>query len=264
MISRFFTVIIVVSSLILATSNGQAQTDNDPVSVTAVTVAVPGNLFAKLEKSRPAGVLLETVDRLLSQMGKKPSYITMPTGAALKEIQEGRIDIATVVVPTPRARESAWLSDPVFTEYSLVMAPKTKVFPFGRVADLYSKRIGARAGYQYPLLESDSKVNLVRYRSDGEMIRALLFGRLDAILIAAISDISTFRTEGILDRFEILKIAVGTTPLTVAFTKNRFSQQDVDQFNRMLAQFKQQPDWNIMLDRNGLSSLIKDWPLISQ
>jgi uncharacterized protein YjbI with pentapeptide repeats/ABC-type amino acid transport substrate-binding protein len=240
------------------------SSENSQASTLAVKVAAPGNLYSKLDKSRPAGAILETVDILLKQMGKTSSFVAMPTGDALKEIGAGKLDIASVVVPTPSAREIAWLSDPVITEYSLVMVPKAKVFPLNRVADLHNKRIGARIGYQYPLLDSDHDVILTRFRSDGEMIRALLFGKVDAILIGAISDISLFRTEDILSRFEILKMAVGSVPLTVAFAKKKFSQQDVDLFNQKLAQLKQGPEWHSLLDHNGLSSLVKEWPMLPQ
>ena len=266
MISRLLSSILVAAVLIFATANGQAQTvaNPTPASAPVVKIAAPGNLFALLEKSRPAGLMLETIDILLKQMGKIPSYITMPIGDALKKLQEGKLDMVSVVVPDPRLKEIAWISDPIVNEYNLVMTPKERVFPFSRVSDLYGKQIGARVGYQYPMLESNNSIKLIRFRSDGEMIRALLFGQIDAVLISAISDIFTFRTEGILDRFVILKTAVGTVPISVAFAKNRFSQEDVDSFNRALAQFKQQPEWNSLLDRNALVSLIKDWPLITQ
>ena len=254
----------IAATLILATSNGYAQAVNDPVSARIVKIAVPGNIFATLVKSRPTGVLLETLDLLLRQTKDVPSYITMPTDDAIKGLQEGTLDIATVIVPTPRVKEVAWLSDPIITEYSIVMVPKGKAFPFTRVSDLYNKRIGVRIGYQYPLLDSNENVNLSRYRSDGEMIRALLFDHVDAIMVAAISDNSTFRTEGILTRFEMLKMAVGTVPITVAFSKKHYTQQDVESFNRSLGQFKQSPDWQGMMDHNGLSTLVKDWPLITQ
>ena len=264
MMSKLLSSIFVAAVLILSTSNGQAQIINNPASASVVKVAAPGNLFALLEKSRPAGLMLETIDILLKQMGRTPSYITMPIGDSLKKLQEGKLDMVSVVVPDSRLKEIAWISDPIINEYNLVMTPRDRVFPLSRVSDLYGKQIGARVGYQYPQLESDNSVKLIRYRSDGEMIRALLFGQIDAALISAISDIFTFRTEGILDRFVILKTAVGTVPISVAFAKNRFSQEDVDSFNRALAQFKQQPEWTNLLDRNALVSLIKDWPLITQ
>ena len=260
MMTRFFK--LLVAALFYAAANGYAL--DQPESLQAAKVAVPGNLFAGLEKSRPTGAILETLDVLLKQKGQSASYIAMPTDEALREMQKGKIDIATVIVSTPQVNEIAWLSAPIITDYSLVMVPKSKSFPFNRVSDLHNKKIGARIGYQYPLLETDPKVSLSRSRSDGEMISALLFGKVDAILIGAVSDIAVFRTESILPRFEVLKMAVGKVPVTIAFSKKRYSQQEVESFNSRLAELKQHQDWLSLLDRNGLSNLVMDWPLISQ
>ncbi len=157
-----------------------------------------------------------------------------------------------------------WLSDPVLTEYSVAVTRKGKDFPVSRVADLYGKKIGGRTGFRYAAIEEDPNIGITRYQNDAEMIRALLFGTVDVVLVGAMSDISGLRTEGVIKRLDILPFAVGSVPLVVAFSKKLFSESDVQQFNRLLAEYKKSTAWQDILNQNGFADLVRDWPLITQ
>lgn len=227
-------------------------------------VAIPGNLFASLERGNPSGIFIETMDVLLKQSGMAPTYINMPTGDALRDLKAGAVSVATVVVPIPRIKDDAYFSDPLVTENNVAVTLKDKGFNLSRVSDLRGKRIGARTGYQYPLLDKDPGIQLMRYNSDGEMLRSLLFGVVDVAIISAISDIYAFRSEGIMTRMEILNTSVGAVPLVAAFSKKHFSKESVDAFNQALAKFKQSPEWQELLEKNGLADLVKDWPMVTE
>lgn len=236
---------------------------SDEALVKKLRVAIPGNIYASLENNEPSGIFIEAVTALFKQRGVSLSYLSMPTGEAIKEIRKGTMDIATVVVPTASLRDSVYLSEPIVTEYNVVMTLRDKGFDLASIADLRGKNIGARGGYQYPVLEKDPSLKMMRYQSDGEMIRALLLGQADVVIIAGVSDIYAFRAEGIMSRLEILKTAVGTVPLAAAFSKKNFRAEDVARFNEDLAAFKQSAEWKAILDRNGLADLVRPWPLLS-
>jgi len=247
---------VLVSSSALA----QAVAPGAPV----FRVAVPGNMFANLGKSGPEGVFLETMDALLKGMGKVPQYVIMPTGDALTELNNGTLHAATVVVPSSRTASSMWLSEPLLAESNIVVALKDKGFALKGLADLNGKRLGARQGYRYPMLENKPGLKLERYSSDGEMLRALLFDQMDAILISAISDIFALRNEGIMKRLVVLDKSVGSVPFVAAFSKANFTDQEIQTFNKALADFKQSPQWDKVLERNGLADLYKPWPMITE
>lgn len=227
-------------------------------------VAVPGNIFSSLNKGSPSGVFIQATDLILRQMGKTPNYISIPTGVALQSLEEGKIDVATAVVPLARLRERLWLSDPLLIEYSVPVTLKGKGFSAIRVADLYGKKIGGRTGFQYAAIESDSKIQITRYQTDAEMIRALLFGTVDMALVGAMSDMSGLRTEGVIKRLEVLPVAVGSVPLVAAFSKRLFSDADVQQFNQLLAEHLKSNVWQDILNQNGFADLVREWPLIAQ
>ena len=243
-------------------SNAQAQLGlaDGP----AFRVAVPGNMFAQLSKAGPEGVFLETMDVLLKGMGKVPQYVTMPTGDALAEVRQGALHAASVVVPSDRLAKSVWLSDPLVVESNIVVTLQGKGFVLKSLADLKGKRLGARQGYRYPLLENKPDMKLVRFTTDGEMLRALLFDQIDAVLFSAISDIFALRSEGIMKRLVVLDNAVGSVPFVAAFSKLSFSEEDLQAFNQALAAFKRSPQWARVLERNGLTELSKPWPMINE
>jgi ABC-type amino acid transport substrate-binding protein len=144
------------------------------------------------------------------------------------------------------------------------VALKDKGFALDALSDLRGKRIGARQGYRYPLLDGKQGMTLMRYSTDGEMLRSLLFGETDVIVLSAVSDIFALRSEGIMKRLVILNKSVGTVPLVAAFSKKQFTRAETDAFNKALAEFRQGPQWKAILERNGLSDLVQAWPMITQ
>ena len=102
-----------------------AQTPGVAPSPSAVTrtasgrVAIPGNIFATLEKSNPSGVFIEALDAVLKKSGITPTYVNMPTGDALRGLNEGTVGVATVVVPTPGNKDAGYFSDPIVTGYNV-------------------------------------------------------------------------------------------------------------------------------------------------
>jgi ABC-type amino acid transport substrate-binding protein len=253
-----------VLPLLMTLTPNMAIAQSVAQGVPVFRVAVPGNLFANLGKSGPEGVFLETIDALLKGMGKVPQYVIMPTGDALTELKNGTLHAATVVVPSARTTNSMWLSEPLLVESNIVVALKDKGFALKDLGDLNGKRLGVRQGYRYPMLENKSGMKLERYTTDGEMLRALLFDQVDAILLSAISDIFALRSEGIMKRLVVLDKAVGSVPFVAAFSKSKFSDQELKVFNKALADFKRSPQWEEVLESNGIADLYKPWPMITQ
>lgn len=259
---NFVAVLSGIGALLFSPASVLAQI---PVSENAPTfVAVPGNVFASLDKGAPRGIFIQAMDAVLRQMGKTPSYVSIPTGAVFKSMEEGKLHVGTVVIPLARDAERAWFSDPILREYSVVAVLNNKGFRLDKVADLDGKSVGARLGYLYPMLEQDARVKMIRYRSDGEMIRALLFGEVNAVLLAGMSDIRSLRNEGVISKIEILDKSVGSVPLVAVFSRKTFTPADVETFNRLMAEFRQTPAWQAILNQNGFADLIRDWPMVSQ
>lgn len=227
-------------------------------------VAVPGNVLSALDKGTPRGIFVQAVDAVLRRMGRTPSYLLIPTTLALASLEEGKLDVGTAIVPLARDQQRVWFSQPVLTEYSVVATLRGQAFALRRLADLHGRKLGARVGYQYPLLDGDGEVRVTRYHSDGEMIRALLFHEVEAILIAGMTEVNSLRTEGMIARFDILPVAIDTVPLVAAFSRQTFSTDEVRTFDAEMAAFKQTPAWQEILNQNGFADLVNPWPLLSR
>jgi ABC-type amino acid transport substrate-binding protein len=225
-----------------------------------VLIGVPYNVFSKLDQGRPVGIMLETLDALVQQMGFQPSYISIPPSDMVAALESGQIDIASVRIQSARSKEKSHFSSPIVTEFNIPITRAGSDLKIRSIADLQGKSIAGRIGFHYPALENVPNLKLERYDSDAAMVRALLLKKVDIAIIAGLSDIFMFRTEGVLRQVEISDAAIGSVPLRVAFSAKRFSAEQVVDFNKRLAEFQQGDDWQGVLDRNGFADLVKDWP----
>lgn len=229
-----------------------------------VTIAIPGNLFASTDEDRPVGLFIEVVDAVFRDQGLAPKYVTMPTGDALRAVGAGTLAAATVVVPNPELRQRVHLSVPVVVEHNVAVTVRGRGFAIRRLADLRGKRVGVRQGYRYPLLETDPGIAMLRHRTDGEMIRCLIFETCDLVVISGISDLHEFRAEEIMSRLEVMDTALGSVPLVMALSTDRFTAEDAARFDRAIEAFQASTRWRELVTRRGLADLVRDWPLVAR
>lgn len=254
-----------VGAQVLANAVSANEAGPHPVSARngrPLRVAVPGNVFSGLEAGKPTGVLIEAVDAILKAQGQEAQYLRMLSSDAIRELRQGRVDMATALIPSSTSDARILYSSPILNEFNVVVTRKGQALNFDSIGDLQGRQIAGRVGYRYPLLEADSRIRINRYSTDAEMIRALLMGREEILIFSAVSDLYAFRAEGVSSRLQISEKAVGSVPLVVAFSAARFTAADVQQFNEQLANLKQSPAWESIVDRNGMSDLIREWPTV--
>ncbi|MGE5505451.1 MAG: substrate-binding periplasmic protein [Actinomycetota bacterium] len=258
--TRFAAALLVVLALAVGlAAEARAAGPND-----TVVIAVPGNIFGRTDRGQPQGIIAEAVAEVFRRMGRPVQFLTMRQPEAIAALKDGRIDVATVVVKTPKIQDAGLFSNPIVMEYNAVVVRKGEGFPLKATADLAGRRIGVRAGYSYPLLQKNKGVETTAFDSDGAMFRALVLGKLDAAIFAALSDSYTFRSEGIITKVELLDTAVGSVPLYAVLSPRLFSNAELQEFNRRLAELRQSPAWPDILERNGFADLVHEWPLVSE
>jgi polar amino acid transport system substrate-binding protein len=229
-----------------------------------VLVGLPNNVFANLDDGRPTGLMAESVQLILTQMGYKPAYISMPGGEMAAALQDGTIGLNTVAVKPSHDNSYALYSGPIVTEYNVVAIRAAQNLAVDHLSDLHGLVLGGRVGYDYPLLENDPQITLKRFSQDGELIRNLILGRIDAAIISAVSDIFKLRAEGVMPRLSVLSQSVGTVPLRAALSRKIFAQADLDEFNIRLIALKASPEWTTILERNGMADLAVEWPTMER
>ena len=228
-----------------------------------VLVSLQNNVFANLFDGRPEGVILETIDTILLRWGREPVHVVMQGADTAVAMQDGIVGINSVTVETPSNHGAALYSDPILTEYNVIALPAGKDLTLNTLSDLHGMRLGGRVGYQYPLLDPDPQIHMERYSQDGELIRNLIMGRIDAAVVSALSDVYKLRAEGVMPRIHLLNRAVGIVPLRAALSNKLFAAADLERFNATLAGLKASGEWQDILERNGFADLAVDWPLIS-
>ena len=247
----------------LCAALGPAHASEDkPGTHAVVTVAVPGDLFASIEGDRPTGLFAEVVDAVLRAEGIVPRYVTMATGEALRAVAEDGVGIATVVVPVPGLSGRVHLSTPVITEYNVALTRRGSGLEFKRLADLHGRRIGLRQGYRYPLLDADPAIVGIRHRTDGEMIRCLIYDECDLVVVSGISDLHEFRAEDVMSRLQVAGAALGTVPFVMALSPARFSREDVTRIDKAIRAFQASAQWREIVTRSGLADLVREWTLV--
>jgi len=229
-----------------------------------VVVGVPNDIFSTFADGQPIGVIAETVDYVLKKMGYFTRYRNMPKKVMRNDVHGGKLDVGTSLLKFPSREKKARYSDPIVTEYSVLVVRKGTKFEANNTADLRGKKLGGREGFHYPLIDGDSSIRIERNRTDGENVRRLLLGKVDAAIVGAVSDIFDLRAEGVMTELEVLDRAVGSVDLGAALADEHFSKADIEAFNQHLAALKKSDDWTRILERNAVADLVKEWPLIEK
>ena len=146
-----------------------------------------------------------------------------------------------------------------FFEYNVLVVRKGEGFKLTNVSDLYGKKIGARIGYKYPLIERNPNVALDRQPKDGINIRNLILGDTDAAIVGGVSDVYSLYSEGVMTDLEILNKALSPIGLGVELSSRYFNRSQLHRFNRLQASLKQSNVWRLILANNGMEELVVDW-----
>ncbi|MCB1615159.1 MAG: transporter substrate-binding domain-containing protein [Pseudomonadales bacterium] len=225
-------------------------------------IGVPNNFYAELRSGEPLGIVLETLDALLSDMGFERQYVSMSNSEMKAALKKGSIDIATSQLVS-QSDEKSFHSLPMVREYNVLLVSKQDEFSIETLADLRGLRLGGREGFRYPLIEADEKITIERNRKDGENIRKLFLGELDAAIVGSVSDSYEFRSEGVFNDVRLIEPAVGFVDIGVRFSRQSFEQSEIDRFNQALESFIGGAAWERILEKNGSSDLVREWPVIA-
>jgi ABC-type amino acid transport substrate-binding protein len=198
-------------------------------------------------------------------MGYHPWPVTMTSSEIKKGLKNGEVAVAAGLLVGRPDKETVAYSDSIIREYNVVLTRAADgVSEISSLDDLQNKRIGARVGFVYPLLEERSGIELIRQRKDGENIRDLFLNELDFVVVGSVSDIYEFRSEGVMSDLQLLPAAVGYVDLGSAFSTATFSLEEIDEFRNRFNQMLGSPEWEAILFRNGIQDLVKEWPIVSQ
>ncbi|MES0884153.1 substrate-binding periplasmic protein [Roseibium sp. SCP14] len=208
----------------------------------------------------PVGILGDTSNRILQDMGYDASATRLPFARLYQSIHQGEIDVAIGVLRTDERASQAHYSDPILTAYNVLVVKKGEAFDFSSLSDLRGKKIGGRRGFAYPSLEAQG-VSVEPAKDDETNLKKVLGGRLEAAVFSSIASLAQLDKSATRSQVELLPLAVGSVPLGIAFADEKFSAEDLARFNELLASFKASDDYAATLAKYGVTDYVKDWPL---
>jgi polar amino acid transport system substrate-binding protein len=227
----------------------------------ALSLGIPGNApLAGLDGEHVTGIVALATVAALEEMGRQVTAKRLPFKRMYHDVHSGRLDVAVSVLRTEERARQAYYSAPIVTEYTVIMVPRGRGFPFRRLADLDGKRIGAQLGFVYPGLQQ-TRAQLIREKNYEVNIRKVAAGKLDGAVVGSITGPYLARELGLSDRIEFLPLAIGEVPLGAALSKSAFDESDLAAFDAAVSKFRGGAEWRKALAAKDIAQLIKAWPV---
>jgi ABC-type amino acid transport substrate-binding protein len=253
---RLLAVMAVVVGGLLAPSAPYAQ-------ARSIEIGVPPNRpMSDIEAGKPVGLIAEITDLALRRAGFEPRYISLPFARLYAQLAEQQIDGATSVFGTAERQRVAHYSTPIVIEYSILVVPKGRSFPFARPSDAAGKTIGTQTGFAYPGFDGTPGITFQPNPERANNLRLVALGRVDAAIIGSITGLQQARTMNLLDQMEPLPVAVNAIPLSIALNNRRFSAEDIARVNAALTALLAGPEFTAAAQAAGVSEFLRRYEVL--
>lgn len=217
--------------------------------------------LSSVYNQKASGIVAEVTILALRRIGCRAKPRQLPYPRLYHWINGGLLDVAAPVRRTSQRAALAHYSPPIITEYTVVMVPRGKAFPFEAPDDLMEKSIGAQMGVQYPAL-SWTDVSLHWARTYDVNILRVARRRLDGVLVGSLSGQRIANELELDDIVEILPNALGAVSLRAALSTENFSESMRAKFDSAIRDILAGAAWTAILKRNGVKDHPEKWPLV--
>lgn len=229
-----------------------------------ILVALPteGAPLVEIVNGELKGMIGDVSKILFTKMGYTYKLEKYPFPRLYAMLQDGTVDVALRVLASEKRRKLAWYSDPIITEYQTIVVKKGRAFPFAKLSDLNGKTLGVIRGFIYPVMDGRNEIRLEAGIDNAMNARKLLADRVDAIIVNSIFGLESLKTDGFLDKVEILPNAAAPVPLGIGLAMSKFSDAERREINQIIHEILHSPQWTAILKSYGLSQWQNDYPLV--
>ncbi len=225
-----------------------------------IVVGFASSAFAWMEHGKPKGIVLEAVDIVLTRLNAKPRYVQLPPGDLLQAINAGLVDmVATLPVEDACSFD---LSPAMVEDWEVVATEAGREFPLQGLADLRGKTLGVRGQRPLALLDHAPEVTLHRFQRDADVLRELIHGGLDGMVVTAYHDVAELRAQGVLHRLRLLDHAVGRSPVSAALSRVRVAPDFIADFNASLEALMGSDRWPLLVEAAAPMEMARQWRLV--
>lgn len=263
LINRLITILLL--SCTGAAFAHNANTLSIPSATSEFTIGLPNNLYGRTENGVPTGIIAEIINEIFRRMGYNYNFVNIGSENVITYFKIGKLGILGVQRKNSKYKNAfkdiGLFSDPIVKEYNIIAVRQGETFPLITTTDLQNKTLGMRAANEYDPPQN-LNINIQKFDSKGDILRALILKHTDASIITSLADAYDLRTEGVMKKVQVLDRAINYIEICAVFSKELFTQQDVDNFNSHLQALKKEPVWEDILSRNGFGDLVRDWDLV--
>ncbi len=185
---------------------------------------------------------MELIEELARRSGCKLEIVSLSRAAVWTSLEDGSIDLATNQISTPQ-RETLARFVMIFGVENMMVTPAEKgaaSVPFESFVDRSKARLGLVRAYRYGnfydfhLKSLLGEARVVEFSTHRELFKALLQGRVEAVLSAPIH-YYYFLDEGQRRNFALVDPSPApATPSGLAFSRRSFSAAEVNNWFRLV------------------------------
>jgi len=254
---RQFMMIAAVGAGLIPRAVGSRASMARPSSV---AVGYANSAFAWMERGAPKGIVLEAVDVVLGRLAVKPHYVLLPDGELTPALNDGLVDMVAAL-PMEDAG-SFELSPSMVEDWEVIATEAGREFPLAGLGDLGGKRLGVWGQRPLALLDRAPGLDLRRFQRDSEVLRELVHGRLDGMVVTAYHDVAELRAQGVLPRLRLLAHAVGRSQVRAALSRVRLTPDFIADFNASLAGLMGSERWPLLVEAAAPMEMARQWRLV--
>ena len=190
------------------------QAEDRPIRVAMLQYP---NYLSYDEDGRPYGYAVEYLRMLAAYTGWKYEYVTMSLSEAMKELEEGRIDLVPGIQKTEERQKVIGFSEEYmgFGGSVLVTLPEENRYAYNDYVNYEGMRIACLKGSvrieqaRQKLAAYGVSARFMEYIDDSSAKKALLDGEVDAILMASIRCEENYK---IVARLDMVPLYCGVNP----------------------------------------------------
>jgi len=208
-----------------------------------------------------SGFYVELIAAVSKDLGYKPRYTTLPWRRGLQAMLNGKADAMLSVNSTPEREDFLWLLPGnvlgVLVDVFCVLKqhPLAKNYN-GKLEQLRPYTLGLVNGYEYAKEIEQSPFLKRQYiaKDDEQLLKLLLRGRVDVIMVEPEVTLYKARQHGVLDQLACLSPGYDVGPEYIAFSKSRKRYQLALEFSQALGRFKMTADYQALEDKYNIGS----------
>ena len=210
--------------------------------------------FMEEPEHQGSGILVDVLKAVIEPLDYTFTIKRLPDKRGWHMLENGGVDVYASAPEWVSHPDRFLWTDPFMINEDVLLYPAESTLRYARPEDLYGRTVAGIKGFAYPALEphfGPGKVSRLNATSPDAMLKLLLFGRADAVLVNRTEILWMFRNRKDLrpQQFRLDETPVERAYYRFLFSRNRGWEPVLEQFNRRLETMKQDGSLEAVLDQ---------------